>query len=108
LQAFTKICCVAFAEPVWQQNPAPISLCAGQAQSRISLPRYLAFTNQLPETLLAENLLQKRLFDTGIETLPAPLKGRLNGAFSMCVSMSDKPFDAEACYIGGQASRQTV
>jgi hypothetical protein len=31
-------------------------------------------------------------------------KGRLHGAFSMCVSMSDKPFDAEACNIGGQAS----
>jgi hypothetical protein len=24
--------------------------------------------------------------------------------FSMCVSMSDKPFDAEACNIGGQVS----
>jgi hypothetical protein len=66
-------CCVSFAEQVWQQNPAPIFLCAGQARSRISLPRYLAFTNQLPKTLLAENLLQKRLFDTGIETLPATL-----------------------------------
>jgi hypothetical protein len=32
------------------------------------------------------------------------LKGRLHGAFSMCVSTSDKPFDAEACDIGGQAS----
>jgi hypothetical protein len=31
-------------------------------------------------------------------------RGRLHGAFSMCVSMSDKPFDAEACNIGGQAS----
>jgi hypothetical protein len=31
-------------------------------------------------------------------------KGRLHGAFLMCVSMSDKPFDAEACDIGGQAS----
>jgi hypothetical protein len=31
-------------------------------------------------------------------------KGRLQGAFSMCVSMSDKPFDAEACDIGWQAS----
>jgi hypothetical protein len=31
-------------------------------------------------------------------------KGLLHGAFSMCVSMSDKPFDAEACDIGGQAS----
>jgi hypothetical protein len=30
------------------------------------------------------------------------VKGRLHGAFSMCVSMSDKPFDAEACDIGGQ------
>jgi hypothetical protein len=32
------------------------------------------------------------------------IRGRLHGAFSMCVSMSDKPFDAEACNIGGQAS----
>jgi hypothetical protein len=32
------------------------------------------------------------------------LRGRLHGAFFMCVSMSDKPFDAEACNIGGQAS----
>jgi hypothetical protein len=32
------------------------------------------------------------------------LRGRLHGAFSMCVSMSDKPFDAEAWDIGGQAS----
>jgi hypothetical protein len=31
-------------------------------------------------------------------------KGRFHGAFFMCVSMSDKPFDAEACDIGGQAS----
>jgi hypothetical protein len=31
-------------------------------------------------------------------------KGRLHAAFSMCVSMSDKPFDAAACDIGGQAS----
>jgi hypothetical protein len=29
---------------------------------------------------------------------------RLHGAFFMCVSMSNKPFDAEACDIGGQAS----
>jgi hypothetical protein len=29
---------------------------------------------------------------------------RCKGAFFMCVSMSDKPFDAEACNIGGQAS----
>jgi hypothetical protein len=33
-----------------------------------------------------------------------PLKVRLHGAFSTCVSMSEKPFDAEACDIGGQAS----
>jgi hypothetical protein len=33
-----------------------------------------------------------------------PFKGRLHGAFSMCVSMSDKPFDAEACDMSGQAS----
>jgi hypothetical protein len=32
------------------------------------------------------------------------LRGRLHGAFYMCVSMSDKPFDAEACDIGGRAS----
>jgi hypothetical protein len=32
------------------------------------------------------------------------LSGRLHVAFSMCVSMSDKLFDAEACDIGGQAS----
>jgi hypothetical protein len=32
------------------------------------------------------------------------LKGRLHGAFSMCVFMSDKPFDVEACDIGGHAS----
>jgi hypothetical protein len=32
------------------------------------------------------------------------IKGRLHDAFLMCVSMSDKPFDAEACDIGGQAS----
>jgi hypothetical protein len=31
-------------------------------------------------------------------------KGRLHGAFLMCLSMSDKPFDAEACNIGGHAS----
>jgi hypothetical protein len=31
-------------------------------------------------------------------------RGRLQGAFSICVFMSDKPFDAEACNIGGQAS----
>jgi hypothetical protein len=33
-----------------------------------------------------------------------PLMGQLYGAFSMCISMSDKPFDAEACDIDGQAS----
>jgi hypothetical protein len=33
-----------------------------------------------------------------------PIKGQLHGAFSMCVFMSDKPFDAEACDIGGHAS----
>ncbi len=38
------------------------------------------------------------------ELFSSSLKGRLHGAFSMCVSMSDKPFDAEACDIGGQAS----
>jgi hypothetical protein len=32
------------------------------------------------------------------------IRGRLQGAFSMCVSLSDKPFDAEACDIGGHAS----
>jgi hypothetical protein len=32
------------------------------------------------------------------------LKGRLHGAFLMCVSMSDKPFDAEACDLSGPAS----
>jgi hypothetical protein len=32
------------------------------------------------------------------------LRGRLHGAFSMCVFMSGEPFDAEACDIGGQAS----
>jgi hypothetical protein len=32
------------------------------------------------------------------------LKCRLHGAFSMCVFMSDKPLDAEACDIRGQAS----
>jgi hypothetical protein len=32
------------------------------------------------------------------------VRGRLHGAFFMCVSMSDKPFDAEACDNGGQAS----
>jgi hypothetical protein len=32
------------------------------------------------------------------------IKGRLHGAFFMCVYMSDKPFDAEACDIGRQAS----
>jgi hypothetical protein len=32
------------------------------------------------------------------------LKGRLHGAFLMCVLVSDKPFDAESCVIGGQAS----
>jgi hypothetical protein len=32
------------------------------------------------------------------------IKGRLHSAFPMCVSMSDKPFDAEACDIYGQAS----
>jgi hypothetical protein len=31
-------------------------------------------------------------------------KGQLHDAFSICVSMSDKPSDAEACDIGGQAS----
>jgi hypothetical protein len=30
-------------------------------------------------------------------------KGRLHGAFFMCVSMYEKPFDAEACDISGQA-----
>jgi hypothetical protein len=33
-----------------------------------------------------------------------PIRGRLHGAFSMCVFMSGEPFDAEACDIGGQAS----
>jgi hypothetical protein len=33
----------------------------------------LSFTNQLLETLLAENFLQEQLFDTGIKTLPATL-----------------------------------
>jgi hypothetical protein len=32
------------------------------------------------------------------------LRGRLHGAVLMCVFMSGKPFDAEACDIGGQAS----
>jgi hypothetical protein len=36
--------------------------------------------------------------------LSMSLKGRLHGAFLMCVSMSDKPFDAEVCNIGGRAS----
>jgi hypothetical protein len=36
--------------------------------------------------------------------LCALLRGRLHGAFSMCVFMSGEPFDAEACDIGGQAS----
>jgi hypothetical protein len=31
-------------------------------------------------------------------------RSRLHGAFFMFVSMSDKPFDAEACDIGGQDS----
>jgi hypothetical protein len=32
------------------------------------------------------------------------LKGQLHGAFLMCVFMSDKPFYAEVCDIGGHAS----
>jgi hypothetical protein len=32
------------------------------------------------------------------------LKGRLHGAFSMCVSRSDKPFDTVTFDFGGQAS----
>jgi hypothetical protein len=32
------------------------------------------------------------------------LMGRLHGAVFICVLMSEKPFDAEACDIGGQAS----
>jgi hypothetical protein len=32
------------------------------------------------------------------------VRGRLHGAFFMCGSMSDKPFNAEAYDIGGQAS----
>jgi hypothetical protein len=39
-----------------------------------------------------------------IMSVAALLKGRLHGAFSVCVSMSDKPFDPEACGIGGQTS----
>jgi hypothetical protein len=31
------------------------------------------------------------------------IKGRLHGAFSMCVFMSDKPFDTEAFDTGGHA-----
>jgi hypothetical protein len=37
-------------------------------------------------------------------TVTPGLRGRLHGAFSMCVFMSGEPFDAEACNIGGQAS----
>jgi hypothetical protein len=37
-------------------------------------------------------------------TVASLLKGRLHGAFSRCVFVSDKPFEAEACDIGGQAS----
>jgi hypothetical protein len=40
---------------------------------------------------------------TGRKSVPS-FRGPLQGAFFMCVSMSDKPFDAEACDIGGQAS----
>jgi hypothetical protein len=43
------------------------------------------------------------IFPSKIES-ELSLRGRLHGAFFMCVSMSDKPFDAEACDIGGQAS----
>jgi hypothetical protein len=32
------------------------------------------------------------------------VKGRLHAAFSMCVSMSDKPFVAEACPLMSHAS----
>jgi hypothetical protein len=45
----------------------------GRREAGFHCPEIFAFTNQLPEILLTENLLQKRLFDTGIETLPAPL-----------------------------------
>jgi hypothetical protein len=49
--------------------------------------------NEINTLIMYSEFLQKQQFG-----------GRLHGAFSMCVSMSDKPFDAEACAIGGQAS----
>jgi hypothetical protein len=62
--------CVAIAEPFGAaKSCSDFPLCCVGA-GRISLPRYLAFTNQLPETLLADNSLQKRLVGTGIKTLP--------------------------------------
>jgi hypothetical protein len=66
----------ALPESRLQTEPAIVIIELAQEiteVNRISLPRYLAFANQLPETLLAENLLQKQLFDTGIKTLPATL-----------------------------------
>jgi hypothetical protein len=62
----------------------------------------------LPE--IAKNCNGKRFVDTDGKHVrenkreAKPLRGRLDCAFVMCVSMSDKPFDAEACDIGGQAS----
>jgi hypothetical protein len=56
-----------------------------------------------PVSLLARKT-PKNVFNNQIGPVFGSFKGRLHGAFSMCVSMSDKPFDAEACDIGGQAS----
>jgi hypothetical protein len=44
----------------------------------------MAFTNQLPKNLMAENLLQKQLVDTGIETLPATLSNFGESTPSAC------------------------
>jgi hypothetical protein len=45
-----------------------------------------------------------RELNVNLGTIYLYVKFRLHGAFSMCVSMSDKPVDTELCYIGGQAS----
>jgi cathepsin D len=63
-------------------------------QSKVSKAIFSFYLNRNPDEKLGGEV--SRFGDLN----PGRHQGRLHGAFSMCVSMSDKPFDAGACVIG--------
>jgi hypothetical protein len=72
--------------------------------SKLVNSHILVCQNVNPPTLALKTcILRRRLQMSNYKRNPC-IRGRLHGAFSMCVFMSDKPFVAEACPPKSHAS----